>query len=370
MENIKNVITKSSIDQLDSYMNSRNLTDVKISSNELDVKDQKKECRKIDKVIARASREFKLDFQSLNKKDFDIKKLKRYDNLLTAYNIAKENNDQYSKLYCELFEYMTGSKCRELVKNIKNKKYSSEGLGRIISGSVTMAINPVLNYLAVALTVAIVIIAIMAMFIIIFEYKRYRLERERGDRGVRFDEFMDNEHSYIVNGIIKPAKPIVKFMSKFSDNSSRILSTFKSDTDKLRKESGEFVFQAIVVIIGFILFVKFLKWTLGFIINLKLSIYEFVEDSSEVLRYRVEELDRELNDPTTSKARKDAVNKIRTKLIKDLELLEKIASKMGPDEQKAYAETVNDEIEDDKEVESESQQNDDEPSEGPAPIFL
>ena len=378
--NVKRILTNNTINEIGSAIKDAPITDTKIVSNDMEVRNQSKEYKKLFRALNRMSPEFKNDMNYLASKDFDIKKLKKYDQLRGIYEDCKGNTDEYSALYCQLFEFLSSPKCTEMMRNVKESNGGSYGMESLIGATalgtmraILHTFTPILKFVAVAVTICTVTLIVMGAMITVYTYKRYKVERERldYDKSKDLKSFFEGEHKFLVNGLLKPIKPVVKWLNNLSQNSGRVFKSFKSNSDKIEKQSGEFVFTVMIVIVGIGIFVLFLRWAIGFAFKLRVAHIKEYEEADEIIRYRIEELEKEINDPRTPKAKREALVKIKTRLIKSVEKLEAKIEKLKPAEQRIYSEQIEDDIEDTKVIEAEADQNDDEPAVGgPAPVFL
>lgn len=369
---IKKALMSSSVDEVGDLLDTRTSGDVRITTNELEIKEQSREIRKLSRVLSRCTPEFRRDFKYVRSKNFDIKKLKKYDTLRSTYEYCKGYTDEYSRFYCEAFEFLDSSKCSKIVEQINTnniskedfEEFSEEGVLGILIGTVKSlaTLGPILAILF-GLMIFLLIVCIVLISITLYTNRKRAGDQNEVKSAIE-------ENPAMVKGLIKPSKVVLKWINSVSDNPKALFSNIKKNEMKLKKESDEFLFTALVVVAGIGLAILFLRWAISFVINVRMSIVSEFEDADEILRYRLDEIEREISDPRTDERRRKTLMKIKENLIKQIEKLNKTKEKFEFKSKKAISESVDDDEEDDKVVEAESEQNDDDPSNGPDPIFL
>lgn len=369
---IKKALMNSSVDEVGDLLDTRTSGDVRITTNELEIKEQSREIKKLSRVLSRCTPEFRRDFNYIKSKNFDIKKLKKYDTLRSTYEYCKGYTDEYSRFYCETFEFLDSPRCSKIVEQLNSNNISKEDFEEFSEEGVLGTLVGSIRSLATLGPIVVVLLCLMMFLltisIVLISITLYTNRKKTGDKNEV--KAAIEENPAMVKGLIKPSKVVLKWINSVSDNPKMLFSNIKKNELRLKKESDEFLFTALVVVSGIVLSILFLRWAISFVINVRMSIISEFENADEILRYRLDEIEREIADPNTDERRRKTLTKIKENLIKQIEKLNKTKEKFEFKSKKAISESVDDDAEDDKVVEAESEQNDDDPSNGPDPIFL
>lgn len=405
---IKRLLDNSDINTIINEHDSKKIgSGVEDITNQMEVTSIKKSIGLFGLTLKKASKDtnFVKEINYLKSKDFDIKKLRRYEVLKNAYDIAKENSHEpYNKYYCDLFEYLTSPKHTKLVNTMSKKaafsfedfdyrRTSVEGkiADRLVDWIVRSAIFLSRNKWALVLTVSIYVI-ITVLFVlgsIIVLKKIITHFREKNDNNKQTITYnIEDDESGICRYMINPSKPIFRFIDNFSSSADRHLNDYDKKVKQLRqnttssKEDLIGVFGVIgVIFIGVPLLLFFLRWTVSFILNLKSRLIESYERVDEILKYRIETIEETLRDPNISPVERKNLEKIRQNLEDYSKGVREKIERNGSTFsylnifavkriKQSVSATVEDTREDEKIYDSSTDQTDDDVGSAPNPVFI